>query len=337
MPEHHTPDSPELRRRIAGSLPLASGEANAGELLSDLFETQRREWPQCREGYDSFLRTKNREVSVGGSTVWLQFNPGRIVSTGARVDERSIRERPCFLCVEDLPSQQKGLSFHGDTLILCNPNPIFERHFTASHINHVPQELGPNVERFLSLAEAVSPDYSVFYNGPRCGASAPDHLHFQLSPKESIPVERDSEDKLRLRELKVVRSVKYCTIPGYGRSVIVLHASSRDSIADAIAAVIKALKAVSGADGEPMLNLLCSVAGRDWKVVIFPRRKHRPEIYFAPEGKNVMVSPALVDLGGLVITPLLRDFENLDGKSVGKIFAEVSLDETMTEAVIATL
>ena len=337
MPEKHTFDSPELRRRIFASLPSTPGKVDVRELLSKLLDDQRRGWAQCAEGYDGLRMTRKRELAVGDFPVWLQFNPRRIVSTGARVDEQSIRERPCFLCVENLPAQQKGLSFRDDTLILCNPNPIFERHFTAADINHVPQDLGANIGKFMSLAEAVSPAYSVFYNGPRCGASAPDHLHFQLSPRGSVPVERDSEEESRLRDLGAFKSVRCAMIRGYGRTALILRTSGKDLLAEAVMRLIGEMRLVSGSEGEPMMNVLCSLEEGEWKVIIFPRRKHRPDVFFAGEGRNVTVSPALVDMGGLVVTPVLRDFESLDGSIVGRIFREVSCSENEAEALVRRL
>ena len=119
----------------------------------------------------------------------VQFNPGRYISTSAKVDEKSINDRKCFLCPANLPEEQKGILYEEEYLILGNPFPIFPEHFTIPNINHVPQQIKNNFPLMLKLTKDLSKHYVVLYNGPKCGASAPDHFHFQAGTKNFMPIE----------------------------------------------------------------------------------------------------------------------------------------------------
>jgi hypothetical protein len=278
-----------------------------------------------------------REVACSGYSVWLQFNPGRIVSTSANVDPRSIRERRCFLCIENLPEPQKGILYKDEFLILCNPAPIFAEHFTISHIKHIPQVLGPALPTMLDLARDLSPRFTVFYNGPKCGASAPDHMHFQANPTGVIPVELAARENSRRVHQRTLHGVQIFTLREFGRQVIVLESDRKDALVPVSENMFASLRETMGTQEEPMMNVLCSYADGHWSMVVFPRSKHRPDIYFTPEKERVMVSPAAVDIGGLVVTPLERDFRSISASLVESIFAEVCLPHAKTEEAILRL
>lgn len=306
-------------------------------LSQRLLDEQKESWPQLAGGYASLDLVEVREVRCNGFTVFLQFNPGRVVSTGARVDEKSIRERPCFLCVENLPPPQKGILYKGKFLVLCNPAPIFREHFTISSLAHVPQVLEPSLNAFLDLARELSPKFTVFYNGPRCGASAPDHMHFQASPTGAIPVERDVLEKGRRVLRKKPDGVSVTTLKEYGRTVLILESGDKERLAGLIRLLLAGLRGMTGDADEPMLNVLCSFVDSNWRAICFPRTKHRPEAYFRDGQEKVLISPAAVDMGGLVITPMKRDFERVDRKVIEGIFSEVSVHEEQLERVIDVL
>jgi hypothetical protein len=299
-----------------------------------LLDEQKESWPQLARGYASLDTVEVREVRCRGFTAFLQFNPGRVVSTAARVDEMSLRERPCFLCVQNLPPSQKGILYKGEFLVLCNPAPIFPQHFTISSVAHVPQALEPTLNVFLDLARDLSPKFTVFYNGPRCGASAPDHMHFQASPTGAIPVERDAQQGGRRVFRKKPDGVSVITLKEYGRTVLVLESGDKEKLAASIRLLLAGLREMTGEADEPMLNVLCSFDGSNWRAICFPRRKHRPEAYFKEGEEKVLISPAAVDMGGLIITPMKRDFERADRELVEGIFREVTVQEVQIEAVI---
>ena len=307
------------------------------ELSRQLLEQQKLTWPQLTMGYASLLTVRLREIHCRGFSVWLQFNPGRIVSTGAKVDAQSIRERRCFLCVENLPEPQKGIVYKDEFLILCNPAPIFAEHFTISNIHHTPQILAPYIPTMMDLARDLSPRLSVFYNGPKCGASAPDHIHFQANPMGLIPVEKAAQEKLRRVFRRSLDSVDILTLREFGRQVIVLESRQRENLAAVVNNLSDSLRQTLGVSEEPMMNMLCSFTDGTWRVIVFPRSKHRPDIFFKEEAERVVISPAAVDIGGLIVTPLEKDFKTVDASLVESIFQEVSLPPADVDETILRL
>jgi hypothetical protein len=307
------------------------------ELAVRLLDGQKETWPQLTAGYSSLDSIRLREVKCMGYSVWLQFNPGRIVSTGAKVDAQSIKDRRCFLCVQNLPAQQNGILYRDEFLVLCNPAPIFREHFTISHVDHVPQSFRSFAVRFLELARDLSPIYTIFYNGPKCGASAPDHMHFQASPSGTIPVEEAAREKSRRVHRKQVRGVEILTLADFGREVIVLESQHIEGLEHVLLDLLEALLDATGAKEEPMMNLLCSFVDSAWRVILFPRGKHRPDAYFKEGDERILISPAAVDIGGLIITPLEKDFNAVDARTVEGIFREVSLPQATVEAAIEKL
>lgn len=295
---------------------------------------QRSSWADLNAGYASLASVRTREVRCDGYNVVLQFNPGRIVSTSAPVDPESIRARKCFLCVENLPQAQRGISYEDEFLLLCNPAPIFSHHYTIAHVTHKPQAIGPAFSRFLALAKELSPDFTVFYNGPRCGASAPDHLHFQASPFRAIPIERELVESNRRTREGSFEGVEVFTPNGLDREAFVLEGGDQERIEKVFSRLEAAMRKTSGIADEPLMNVLCSFDGRAWCVILFPRSKHRPNAYFSKGEDRIVVSPAAVDIGGLVVTPLEKDFLNLDAHTLIEIFKEVSVDPGFTERVL---
>ena len=307
------------------------------ELSRQLLEQQKLTWPQLATGYASLLTVRLREIHCRGFSVWLQFNPGRIVSTGANVDARSIRERRCFLCVENLPEPQKGIVYKDEFLILCNPAPIFAEHFTISNIRHTPQILGPYILTMLDLARDLSPRLSIFYNGPHCGASAPDHMHFQANPTGLIPVEKAALEKSHRVFRRSLDSVDILTLREFGRQVIVLESRQRENLTSLVNKLSDSLRQTLRVSEEPMMNMLCSFEDGAWRVIVFPRSKHRPDVFFKEEAERVVISPAAVDIGGLIVTPLEKDFKTVNASLVESIFQEVSLPPADVNETIVRL
>lgn len=315
----------------------SSRTGSLATLALDLLSEQKGSWPQLTEGYASLTSVRTRELGCGGFPVWLQFNPGRIVSTGAKVDAQSIRERRCFLCVEHLPQQQKGILYNDEFLVLCNPAPIFTDHFTVSHVRHLPQSLEAYAGTMLEMACAFRSRFTLFYNGPKCGASAPDHMHFQACPRGTIPVERAAQEESRRQHRRNVRGVDIFTLARYGRQVIVLESAQGQVLEEVLLALVGSLRYVIGISEEPMLNILCGFNEGDWRVIVFPRSKHRPDVYFKEGDERVLISPAAVDIGGLIVTPLEKDFKGITPSLVESIFHEVSLEKGTVDRAIELL
>ncbi len=278
-----------------------------------------------------------RDVDCGDFSVRLQYNPQRIVSSGAKVDAASIKARKCFLCQENLPPEQLGILYQEKFLILCNPMPIFREHFTISHINHIPQSIEENVLPLLNLAKDFSSSHTIFYNGPKCGASAPDHMHFQASPSGIIPVERDAHEKNRRIHRKKIGGVDFYSLEGYGREVIMLESSIKQDMEFSFLRLVGAMRKIENTTEEPLLNVLCNYSENSWRMIVFPRSKHRPDMYFQEGDKQVLISPAAVDIGGLIVTPKEKDFQSVDSIIIKKIFTEVSVSHEVTRQIISAL
>lgn len=299
-----------------------------------LLTEQKESWADLNAGYASLISVRTREVRCDGYKVVLQFNPGRMASTSAPVDPESVRARPCFLCFENLPMAQRGILYEDEFVLLCNPSPIFSHHYTIAHVIHRPQAIESAFSQFLGLARALSPDFTVFYNGPRCGASAPDHLHFQASPFRAIPIEREVVESTRRMRMGSFEGVWVFTLNNLDREAFVLEGGDQKNIERVFFRLAAAMRKTSGTADEPLMNVLSSFDGTAWRVILFPRSKHRPDAFFLKGDDRIVVSPAAVDIGGLVVTPLEKDFLNLDAPTLLEIFKEVSVDRGYTARML---
>ncbi len=284
------------------------------------------------DGYASLQDVQIREVKCStpagaAFSVWLQFNPKRIVSTGAKVDAKSINSRRCFLCVDHLPPEQKGILCENEFLVLCNPMPIFPAHYTVSHVKHLPQFIEPYLDTFLRLARDLSPKFTIFYNGAQCGASAPDHIHFQIAPAGKIPIELEAVESQRRERIGEIDGVAIFVLRDLGRAVIVFEGTSTERVTRVIRRQLEKMKAILDIADEPKINVICNYSTPQWRVILFPRHKHRPEAFFKDGDAKVVISPASVDMGGLIITPVEKDFNSVDANMIEEIYREVSWDE----------
>jgi len=302
------------------------------ENLAALFDEQLASWEQAGNNYKALERVIAKDVDIDGFPFKVQFNPARIVSSAAKVDTKSIQERKCFLCSENRPAIQKGLEYihNGDRTdiytVLVNPFPIFPRHLTIPLLAHKNQVI---LGRFDAMADLASllPEYTLFYNGPKCGASAPDHFHFQAGNRGFLPLE-DCMDKLQKKEVSHYgNSIVYQVLSAIN-GLIIVKSSSRKELIDIFYKIYSLLEVKEG-ETEPMLNILCWFDKGVWVTALFIRSKHRPSHYFAEGEKNILISPASVDLGGVFITPLEKDFEKISAKDIKDILNEVciSFDE----------
>ena len=307
------------------------------KMCIELFTQQRSVWSQMNKGYADLEFVKTREIICNGFTVKVQFNPKRIISTGANTDPQAIKERECFLCLEHLPEQQKGILYRNEYLVLCNPVPIFQKHFTISNTRHTPQNFESSIDVMLDLARDLSPDFTVFYNGPRCGASAPDHLHFQASPRRAIPVESDAVDVKRRKRLYYRDHVAGFTLLNYDRPVILIESTDRQRLLEFIHKMIIKWKGILHLSEEPMMNVLCSYQEELWRLIVFLRCKHRPDLYFKSGDERLLISPAAVDIGGLIVTPLEKDFLRIDAKLIEDVFSEVSEKQEIVTKILEAL
>ena len=296
------------------------------QIVRELYNRQLSEWSLARDNYRQLDNVKVRDISFNGYDIAIQYNPGRITSSAAKVDTRSIEARPCFLCERNRPPEQKGVPFSDDFIILINPFPIFRRHLTIVSGSHTPQRIAGSFGTMLNLAR-VLPDYVIFYNGPQCGASAPDHLHFQAGNRGFLPVESDFGNPLLCSKALTAQSTEAWLWRDYGRGMVTLKGPDDSEIAR-LFDKFYAKFALSQPDRpEPMLNILAYYTGDEWIVHIMPRRVHRPACYFATGDEKILLSPASVDLGGVFITPREEDFHKITPADIAAILTEVCLSE----------
>lgn len=290
------------------------------QTIQNLLTGQLESWETARNNYAALSTVKVKELDVNGVLYKVQFNPARIASSGAKVDAKSIKERKCFLCPANLPPVQKGIPFEGHYNILVNPFPIFPRHLTIPEQAHVDQSIATRIGDMLELAKSLS-DYVIFYNGPKCGASAPDHAHFQAGNKDFLPIEKDWQS--RIAE-KVVgnESATLWYLNDAPRATLVIESASKESAAALFDLIYRSLEVKEG-EYEPMMNVLALYEEGRWVVFVFPRAKHRPACYTAEGEANLLSSPASVDLGGVFITPVEKDFLKITAEDVAQILSEV--------------
>ncbi len=295
------------------------------ELCIKLLSEQKKTWPDLAQGYETLKNIKAREILCNGFSIRVQHNPGRARSTLADVGEKSVNERPCFLCISNLPENQKGILYQEEYLILCNPMPVFSGHFTIACLIHQPQAIAEHIDTFLQLMGDFGDSWSILYNGPRCGASAPDHLHFQAIPAGKMPIEKEITGENGLVEITEIESVRISRAKGLGRETIVLESDGPTAMAIVFKGIVTTLKSALNGDHEPMMSVAGFRDGNKWLLVVFPRAKHRPEAFFRQGADRVAVSPAIIEMGGVLVTPLEKDYERLDESVVEGIFREVSL------------
>ena len=294
---------------------------NLNSTAAELMARQLRDWPMAARFYETLKSIRSRELMVADHRILLQFNPGRITSTAAKLDKQSIAERPCFLCAHHLPPEQEKIEV-GDYYLLVNPFPIFPQHFTISAKQHQAQNILPVFGDFLAFAAQLDA-YMVFYNGPRCGASAPDHLHFQAATRGMLPLLVDYQQK-KLERCTLVDSAGEAQLFAYNNDLNRVYVIESGSSDDALVLFKNIYHEWQGeSDEEPMMNLIAQYNNGRWEVFLLPRRTFRPAQYYMEGDEQLLVSPAAVEMSHLVITPREEDFHKITVDDIRTIFEQV--------------
>ena len=314
-------------------LPETLKAATWNEKIEYMYHQQFETWNMARNHYHHFESVQKRDIQFDKFQITIQFNQARARSTCADLSKKTIENRRCFLCSSNLPPEQKGFTILDKYLMLVNPFPIFERHLTISDFNHTPQKIENRVVDMLEMAKML-PIFTLFYNGPMCGASAPDHFHFQAAKKgvmpfdsEIISLSSDRKDNIIEKEDITIYSIK-----NYMRSCIVFESGWKEPIDYFFEQLLKILP-FNEESGEPMLNLMASYDNEKFRLTIFPRKAQRPSCYYKEGNDRILVSPASVELGGIIVTPREEDFVRISEQDLKTIFDEVSIEESEFQRV----
>lgn len=319
---------------------LREGRADiaADNSLLRFFNRQLEKWDDTRKRYHELLQVQTRELSYGDNIIMVQHNPARIVSTGADISKKSIAKRPCFLCKENRPEEQVAKSMDDKFQILVNPFPILPVHFTIPMKSHSPQNIRNNYGEIYRILTAY-PTVMVFYNGPRCGASAPDHMHFQAGMGGKLPLMKDWQ---RLsHDLKPLISCDddnwLALMTSFICPAFVIKSNDAAHGEELFAKLYNAMPVNEG-DTEPMMNILAWTDNDSFCSVIIPRTKHRPDCYTAEdENARMLVSPGALDMAGLIITPRHEDFERITPEQAAGIISECGATEDMIKHTVSAL
>lgn len=300
--------------------------------LKPFYEEQLALWQDTKQRFDDLRHVEVKQLGL----LKAQFNPARLVSTGAKIDKATLAKRPCFLCAANRPKEQIVKDFNSHFDILINPFPILPEHFTIPSCIHELQQIK---EHFIDMLLFID-EYDeglVFYNGPRCGASAPDHLHFQAGTKSIIPMYQEWENLSSTSEtILSLSKAKLSYITHYACPVIAITSYDIDSCVVLFNKIYDALPLPEN-DIEPMMNVVVWKEKGELVVLIFPRFKHRPDCYFAEGNAQCLVSPGAIDMAGLLILPLKKDFDTITLAQASAILKEVTLPEEVVVKVLDTL
>ncbi len=292
-------------------------------MFEKLYTEQLNEWPLFKENVLQLNNVKVNSFDFGNYVIKTQYNLARIVSSNAKLDEKTIAARKCFLCRENRPAVQREVRLNEKFIGLVNPYPILKKHFTIPLIQHSKQEILPYLEDMLDFAGMLT-GYIIFYNGPKAGASAPDHMHFQATGKNQLPLESEYQ-KTGKEILTEVPNGAVSLLQNYGRKCILIQSSDKKIVDLLFRQIYTQLQSDLRIEGEPMMNIFVSYENRQWNLFIFPRKAHRPSQFFA-EGKDYkMISPGAIDMAGILVLPRKEDFDSISKEIISDIFTQVSL------------
>jgi SpoIID/LytB domain protein len=318
-------------------------ELMADSPLQRFFNRQLEKWEAARQRYHDLRSAKTRELAVGAYSIQVQWNPARMVSTGAKIDQKTIAERPCFLCEKNRPKEQIKKEVDGQYELLVNPFPILQQHFTIPSLKHQPQRILDSYGEIHKLLEEY-PEMMVFYNGPLCGASAPDHAHFQAGTSGLLPLQKSwqrlSRNLTPLISLNDDEDISL--IDDYPCTALLIRSRSQYGDEQLFRRFYEALEGVRSQESgdssyEPMMNIVSWRSNDDFLSVVFPRTKHRPDCYYKEGNEQFIISPGALDMAGLIITPRQEDYERLTPEMALGILDEMTLKGEPLQRLIDSL
>ena len=292
------------------------------EEVEEFFQSEKKNWPEAANRYEALsgVQTKALAEEQKLSTFTAQWNPARIVSTGADVSKQALQERPCFLCDSNRPTEQHALPVLQQYQLLVNPYPILPRHFTIPTREHTPQTIKGHFQDLFKIAQQM-PDYMIFYNGPMCGASCPDHMHLQAGSRGIAPLERDWTSVYEPKLKPYAEGISI--LKDYACPVLVIRTTDAAEAKKRFERIYDFLPLHEG-ENEPRMNIVCWKQAGKVVTLVFPRAKHRPACYTAQGEEQLLISPGALDMCGLLITPREEDFRKITYEMAADILREVS-------------
>ncbi len=270
--------------------------------LQSFFDSELQCWDLAAKNYAVLQNVQTKAFDFGKYEIRVQFNPARAVSSLAKLDAKTIAERPCFLCEKNRPAEQRSIDFLGKYDILLNPFPICNRHFTVASKKHEPQLITGKLADMLALAEEM-PNYTILYNSAGAGASAPDHAHFQAVNSDFFAYPFEIEQAGLIRKVSII-------------------STNKNEIEQWFEFRYKELQ--MDANSEPLMNIFCRKEGAVWILTIFPRTTHRPTQFFAEGDEQLMISPGAIDMAGTLIVAREEDFNKITPRDIVDIYNQVS-------------
>lgn len=309
------------------------------DTLSDtdtFFYRQLTEWELAETNYEALKYVETKKFLYNGLSIKVQYNPKRIQSSGAQVDNVSIKKRACFLCAANRPHQQNVIHIDQHYELLVNPYPIFPIHFTIPSNTHTEQLISGKFKDLLILSFKMD-KYTLFYNGPKCGASAPDHFHFQAGNKMYLPLHYEIESGTASKKsIYDSGTLRVYVFENYLRNGFLIQGENLSETEHFFYHLIDCMEVKPG-EKEPMINIFTWYKTGTWYCCIFPREKHRPACYYAEGDENMLISPGAVDMGGIIIVPLKKDFDKIQFGDIQAIFEDVCINENKLHAIIDRL
>ncbi len=309
--------------------------------IDELFTHQTSHWRLLHDNIRNRALTETKTITLGHFEIRVQCNPARIQNTTANVDQTSIQQRRCKLCVNHLFAEQKGVAYGDELVILCNPYPILDRHISIVDRTHVRQAIEGRLDLLLDLAQDLSREFVLFYNGPQCGASTPEHFHVQACARDGVPVLKHCTMIVQNPSLQVHKQDIWCdeglevfALADYHVCLLVYQGTNCHALSVWVEHTLRQFAALTGKQDEPLINLLVLFDAPMWSIYLFPRAKHRPVCYF--DG-TFTVSPASLDMAGCMVAPVKEQFQTIYEEQVRQVFAEVSLEPRLFDQLVRAM
>lgn len=285
-------------------------------ILQRFIDRQIASWTLAADNTRQLSQVQTRHINIGPRHITLQYNPSRRISTAAKTDTATIKARPCFLCHANRPQAQEFIEWY-DYHILLNPFPIFPQHLTIAHKSHTPQRINGHISHMTALAHELQ-GFTIFYNGPLCGASAPDHLHFQAAPTQYFPIWETIDATGPVHTMPGIEIYDICP------AICLIHAAGPEEMERNVRSIMDLLPA-DEPTGEPKLNILMRDTGMSLQAIVIPRRAHRPHNFAHDHSdtSRILISPASVDMSGVIISVRPSDFAGLSPQQITNLYLEV--------------